>query len=121
MVDVPGCTNQNACNYNPMATLNDGSCDTYSCVDHSHKVTDAPPPTGAIAGGVIIVVISLIAVAGVVLFVIVRSKSRRRTEFSGGLVNEVGPDDKDSNARLGHPKLPKHKHIECFFLHEVFI
>merc|ERR1712032_820990 len=39
-------------------------------------------------------------------FVIVRSKSRRRTEFSGGLVNEVGPDDKDSNASTySAPKL----------------
>ena len=114
LVDVAGCTNKNACNYNPAATQNDGSCDTYSCVDHSHKVTDAPPPSGAIAGGVSIAVISVIAVAGLALFVIVRTKNRNRRD--GGLANNLGPDDNDSKARLDHPTFPKHKYIECFFI-----
>lgn len=30
--NIPGCTNPSACNYNPQATLNDGSCDLSSCV-----------------------------------------------------------------------------------------
>lgn len=30
--NIPGCTNPNACNYNPQATLDDGSCDLSSCV-----------------------------------------------------------------------------------------
>ena len=95
-------------------------------MDHSHKVTGGgggggggeTSPTGAIAGGVSIAVISVIAVGGVVLFVIVRTKSRRRRDggLAGGLANNLGPDDNDSKARLDHPKLPKHKYIECFFV-----
>ena len=30
--DVPGCTIEIACNYDPAATLNDGSCDFVSCL-----------------------------------------------------------------------------------------
>jgi len=31
-VEIPGCTIEQACNYNPEATINDGSCDFESCV-----------------------------------------------------------------------------------------
>ena len=31
--DVPGCTVQEACNYNAEATVDDGSCDFTSCLN----------------------------------------------------------------------------------------
>ena len=31
-IDVEGCTNPFACNYNPEATIDDGSCDFISCI-----------------------------------------------------------------------------------------
>ena len=30
--DIPGCTISVACNYNPEATINDGSCEFISCI-----------------------------------------------------------------------------------------
>ena len=52
--DVPGCTDVNACNYNPDATIDDGSC--YDCVDLTwmvdfSNVPGDPVTTPAIGGG----------------------------------------------------------------------
>ena len=52
--DVPGCTDVNACNYNPDATLDDGSC--YECAEVTWKVDFSSvagdlPTAPAIGGG----------------------------------------------------------------------
>ena len=82
LIDVPGCTNKNACNYNPAATQDDGSCDTYSCVDHSHSVDISYKPNAGPVVAVVFGVISVSIVVGIILFLIFRSKQKRRRELS---------------------------------------
>ena len=39
--DILGCTISVACNYNPEATVNDGSCDFFSCLVYGCNDIDA--------------------------------------------------------------------------------
>lgn len=50
LVNVPGCTNASACNYNPSATLDDGSCETSSCTGCMNQSACNYNPNATIAG-----------------------------------------------------------------------
>lgn len=48
--DIPGCTNPSACNYDPQATLDDGSCETASCTGCQDPTACNFNPNATIAG-----------------------------------------------------------------------
>ena len=98
LVEVPGCTSISACNFNPDATQDDGSCDTISCVQDNSpskmKVGPRQVSEGEFWGGLIAAVTLLVVIVGVALVIVLRSRGKRRLEFSESV--EEGPLDEPS-------------------------
>ena len=95
LVEVLGCTSATACNFNPDATQDDGSCDTISCVQDNSPANVVPQvSSGEFWGGLSAAMVLLVIIAGVAFFMVLRNKSKRRLELTAD--EEDRPMDESS-------------------------